>query len=88
MNGKTPADERLSLVFAPGADSYPIINYEYAIVNAKQADPSTAAALRHLLDWAVSPTGGNSAEYLDQVRFVPLPATIAALSKAQIAKLK
>lgn len=88
MNGKTPADERLSLVFAPGADSYPIINYEYAIVNAKQPDTNTAAALRHLLNWAVSPTGGNSTEYLDQVRFVPLPATIAALSKAQIAKLK
>jgi len=88
MNGKTPADERLSLVFAPGADSYPIINYEYAIVNAKQADATTATALRNLLDWAVSPTGGNSAKYLDQVRFVPLPAKIAALSKAQIAKIQ
>ena len=37
---------QLELVFSDGADSYPIINYEYAIVNAKQASPETAKAIR------------------------------------------
>ena len=50
---RTPADERLSLVFAPGDDSYPLINYEYALVATKQPDAATAAALRRLLLWAV-----------------------------------
>jgi phosphate transport system substrate-binding protein len=88
LEAKTPPDERVSLIFAPGANSYPIINYEYAIVNAKQASPDTAAALRDFLSWAVDPSGGNAAEFLDVVNFLPLPDKIAALSKAQIAKIQ
>ncbi|MEW6560040.1 MAG: phosphate ABC transporter substrate-binding protein PstS [Pseudomonadota bacterium] len=85
---KTPADERLSLVFSDGADSYPIINYEYAIVNTKQANPETAKAIRDFLGWAVETKGGNAAKYLEQVRFIALPARIQELSKAQIAKIQ
>lgn len=85
---KTPADERISLVFSEGADSYPIINYEYAIVNSKQANPETAKAIREFLGWAVESKGGNAAKYLNQVRFIALPARIQALSKAQIAKIQ
>ncbi|CUA99667.1 phosphate ABC transporter substrate-binding protein PstS [Thiomonas bhubaneswarensis] len=85
---KTPADERLSLVFSDGADSYPIINYEYAIVNTKQANPETAKAIREFLGWAVETKGGNAAKYLEQVRFIALPARIQELSKAQIAKIQ
>lgn len=88
MIAKTPADERISLVFAPGANSYPIINYEYAIVNAKQPGPDMAKAVGNLLTWAIGPTGGSTAKYLDQVRFVPLPTKIVALSKAQISKIQ
>jgi len=85
---KTPADERISLVFSDGVDSYPIINYEYAIVNAKQANAETAKAIRDFLGWAVDSKGGNAAKYLDQVRFIALPARIQELSKAQIAKIQ
>ena len=85
---KTPADERLSLVFSEGADSYPIINYEYAIVNAKQANPETAKAIREFLGWAVETKGGNAENYLEHVRFIALPARIQQLSKAQIAKIQ
>ncbi|WP_218919031.1 phosphate ABC transporter substrate-binding protein PstS [Thiomonas intermedia] len=85
---KTPADERLSLVFSEGADSYPIINYEYAIVNAKQANPETAKAIREFLGWAVDTQGGNAEKYLEQVRFIALPARIQQLSKAQIEKIQ
>ncbi len=85
---KTPADERISLVFAPGANSYPIINYEYAIVNAKQANPESAKAIKAFLGWAVESEGGNAAKYLDAVRFIALPARVQGLSKAQIAKIQ
>lgn len=88
IEAKTPPDERISLIFAPGADSYPIINYEYAIVSTKQANPHVAAVLRDFLSWAVGPEGGNAPEFLDAVRFLPLPAKIAALSKQQIAKIR
>jgi phosphate transport system substrate-binding protein len=51
LDPRTPPDERLSLVFAPGDNSYPLINYEYAVVSTDQASPETAAALRHFLLW-------------------------------------
>ncbi|OPG15368.1 phosphate ABC transporter substrate-binding protein PstS [Ferroacidibacillus organovorans] len=87
MIGKTPADERTSLIYAPGANSYPIINYEYAIINEKQANPATATAVKNLLLWAISPQGGNKAVFMDKVHFLPLPASIAPLSRKQIAKI-
>jgi len=86
--GKTPADERISLIFATGADAYPIINYEYAMVNAQQKSPDDAQALKHFLSWAISRTGGNSQQFMQQVNFVPLPAAVSKLSAAQIDKIK
>ena len=82
---KTPADERISLVFAPGADSYPIINYEYAIVNARQPNAETANSFKSLLTWASNE--GNNPQYLKQVEFMALPASIKTLSADQIAKI-
>jgi phosphate transport system substrate-binding protein len=80
VDKSTPADGRVSLIFAPGAQSYPIINFEYAIVNPKQSNPETAAALKKFLLWAVSPSGGQSSTFLGAVHFLPLPAGVAALS--------
>ena len=81
----TPTDERISMIFATGANAYPIANYEYAIVNSTQPDAATAGAIRTLLTWAI--TDGNDPKYLSQVHFLPLPAAIVTLSKTQIARI-
>ncbi|MHB2037209.1 MAG: phosphate ABC transporter substrate-binding protein PstS [Nitrososphaerales archaeon] len=81
---QTPANERISLVFAPGANSYPIINYEYAMVNTTQSVPGMALTLRTFLDWMVAPQYGNSPSFLNQVNFIPLPTNALQLSLAQI----
>jgi phosphate transport system substrate-binding protein len=88
LDPKTPLDERISLIFAPGDNSYPIINYEYAIVNPKQSDPGKAAELRKFLNWALESSGGQQAKFLDAVHFLPLPEGIVARSKAQVAKIQ
>jgi phosphate transport system substrate-binding protein len=88
LDPRTPRDERLSLVYAPGDNSYPLVNYEYAVVFTRQADPATAVALRRFLLWAISLEGGNSAKYLDAVGFIPLPDFIRALSENQIDLIK
>jgi phosphate transport system substrate-binding protein len=88
LGGETPQDERISLIFAPGEESYPIINYEYAIINPKQADAATAAALKKFLTWAIEPSGGQQSRFLDAVHFLPLPAAIVKLSREQIAKIQ
>jgi phosphate transport system substrate-binding protein len=88
LDQRTPPDERLSLVFAPGENSYPLINYEYLVVQTRQPDAPTAAALRHFLLWAVALDGGNAQKYLDSVGFIALPDFIRALSESQIALIK
>lgn len=88
LTPRTPADERLTLVFAPGANSYPLINYEYAVVSEKQSNPEVAAAISKFLLWCIAPEGGNAPSYLDAVHFIPLPTTIRALSEIQIAKIQ
>lgn len=88
MVAKTPQDERISLIFAPGAESYPIINYEYALVKQRQSSPQVASALRDLFTWAISSSGGNAPHFMQQLHFVALPSTVVKLSTAQIAKIQ
>ena len=83
---RTPPDERLSLVFAPGEQSYPLVNYEYAVVSTKQANPDVAAASRRFLLWTIEPSEINEG-YLERVHFVPLPPHTWELSQAQIQKI-
>jgi phosphate transport system substrate-binding protein len=88
LGSRTPRDERLSLVFAPGGDAYPLVNYEYAIVAVKQPDPATAAALRDFLLWAIATGKGNDQRSLDRLRFATLPEYVRALSDAQIRQIE
>jgi phosphate transport system substrate-binding protein len=87
LDPRTPPDERLSLVFAPGDNSYPLVNYEYAVVSTRQPDSATGAAIRRFLLWSIALDGGNAKQYLDAVQFIPLPDFIRALSEKQINKI-
>ncbi|WP_407685565.1 phosphate ABC transporter substrate-binding protein PstS [Mycobacterium sp. HUMS_1102779] len=81
----TPANEAISLIDGPAADGYPIINYEYAIVDSHQKDAATAQTMQAFLHWTI--TDGNDRSYLDKVHFQPLPPAVVKLSDAQIAKI-
>ncbi|HEX3983716.1 MAG TPA: phosphate ABC transporter substrate-binding protein PstS, partial [Acidisoma sp.] len=87
LDPRTPPYERISLAFAPGDDSYPLINYEYVLVSKTQPNAATAKALQDFLKWAVSVEGGNAAKYLDAVHFIALPDFIRAMSEAQIEEI-
>jgi phosphate transport system substrate-binding protein len=83
LTPRTPLDERITLVNAPGAGCYPLINYEYAIVSTRQANPEIANAIRKFLHWAIAPDETN-AKYLEDAHFIALPAHIWVLSHDQI----
>jgi phosphate transport system substrate-binding protein len=87
LTPRTPVDERLSLINAPGANCYPLINYEYAIVQAKQKDPATADALRRFLSWASVPDESNQ-KLLAADHFISLPAHTWATTSDQIQQIK
>jgi phosphate transport system substrate-binding protein len=80
----TPPDERISLIFADGPMAYPIINYEYAIVNKMQPSRELAKAIKGLLSWAIDPAGGSTGDYLSRVHFIALPDKIRMMSAARI----
>jgi phosphate transport system substrate-binding protein len=88
LTPRTPPDQRLTLVFAPGANSYPLINYEYAVVSTKQSNPQVASAISNFLLWCIAPQGGNASTFLEPVHFIGLPTPIRALSELQIAKIQ
>ncbi len=82
---QTPANQVVSLINGPAADGYPIVYYEYAVVYANQQDAATAQTMQAFLHWAI--TDGNAPSFLNPVHFQPLPAAVAKLSDAQIAKI-
>jgi len=85
---KTPANGSISLIYGPAKAGYPIVNYEYAIVNSKQSTATKAKNIRSVLEWAVNAKYGNSSTYLSQVNFQPLPPKVTANSIKQILKIK
>jgi phosphate transport system substrate-binding protein len=85
---KTPANGTISLIDGKVSGGYPIINYEYGIVNSQQSSSSTAKDIRSVLEWAVNLKDGNASSYLSQVNFQPLPAKIVASSLEQIKSIQ
>jgi len=86
LTAKTPTNETLSMINANASGGYPIVNYEYAIVNTHQMSGITAEDIRAFLYWCVH-TGQSGTTYLDAVDFQPLPSSVVTLSDNQIAKI-
>ncbi len=74
------------MVNGPAKNGYPIVNFEYAIVNMRQPNSTKARDIKAFLHWGI--TTGNSAQFLGQVRFQPLPAPIVTLADDQIARIR
>jgi phosphate transport system substrate-binding protein len=87
LTPRTPPDQRLTLVNAPGANAYPLVNYEYAIVSKNQPSPAVAEAMRKFLLWAIAPCETND-KYIRDEHFIPLPAHIWVMSYDQIMMIK
>ena len=83
---RTPVDERLTLVNAPGANAYPLTKYEYAVVSKKQPSPETAAALRSFCYGRSRPTKRMLKSSRTPI-FIPLPAQVWAPSHDQIEEI-
>jgi phosphate transport system substrate-binding protein len=86
-----PSNLALSLIYEDGAQSYPIVNFEYVAVNTTQSSKDNALALRTFLDWAIDPNGGSTAAFLSAENFVGLeasvPASVLSAIQAKIASI-
>ena len=76
-------DYRISIVDAPGAQSYPISSFTWLLVYQHQADAVKGKKLVDFLNWAMT-EGEKSAPTLD---YAPLPTEIVTTVKAKIATI-
>jgi phosphate transport system substrate-binding protein len=84
----TPPNGAISMIFGPAAQGYPIVNYEYAIVQSKQTNAATASTIQAILAWAIDTSQGSASSYLDPVHFVALPSKVQQISVNLLAKIK
>jgi len=86
-----PSNLALSLIYQDGAQSYPIVNFEYVVVNTTQSSTDNALAIRTFLTWAMDPNGGSQSQYLSKDNFVALqgsvPASVLSAINAKIASI-
>jgi len=69
---KMPADYRVSITNAPGANAYPIASFTWLLIPVKAADPAKGKVLKDLLSWIV-----NSGEsQVSALSYAPLPKAV------------
>ena len=76
-------DYRVSIVDAPGADSYPISSFTWILVYQRQRDAAKGKKLVDFLSWALT-DGEKEAVTLD---YAPLPTDMATSVKARLATI-
>ncbi len=81
---KIPADYRVSITDAPGADSYPISSFTWLLIPNPAKDPAKGKVIIDFLNWMID-KGEAEAPALT---YAPLPAAVAARVKKTIATLK
>ena len=77
----TPAD--FSIVNQPGAGSYPISGYSWALVYTRQSDQATGQALVAMLDWLTH----DGQAYAAANGYVPLPSGIQQLARTMLQQI-
>jgi phosphate transport system substrate-binding protein len=68
-----PADYRVSITNAPGANAYPISSFTWMLVPLKSPDPAKGKVIKDLLSWVIN-SGESEASALS---YAPLPKSVA-----------
>ncbi|HEY9284807.1 MAG TPA: phosphate ABC transporter substrate-binding protein PstS [Pyrinomonadaceae bacterium] len=76
----TPADLRVSITNAAGAQAYPIASYTYVLLHKEQRDAAKGKALVEFLWWGLH----DGAEHARSLDYAPLPADILRQVEAKL----
>ena len=66
---KIPADYRVSITNAPGANAYPISSFTWLLVPVKSADPAKGKVLKDFLNWMLN----DGESQVSSLYYAPLP---------------
>lgn len=78
-----PADFRVSITDAPGANAYPISSFTYLLVYKDQKDKTKGEAIVKFLKWALT----DGQKYTAALQYGPLPAAVASREQKQVDKI-
>jgi phosphate transport system substrate-binding protein len=79
-----PADYRVSITNAPGADSYPISSFTWLLIPYHFADPAKGKAMQNFLNWMLD-KGESEAP---QMSYASLPKPVQDRVRATIRQIK
>ena len=79
-----PADFRVSITNAPGADAYPISSFTWLLVYQKQTNKEVGDQIKKFLSWAM--TEGQT--LAPDLKYAPLPAAVVQKETAQIQEIQ
>ncbi len=82
--GNMPADFRVSITDAPGADAYPISSFTWLLVYEKQTNKDVGEQIKKFLGWAL--TEGQT--LAPALQYAPLPAEVVQKEEAQIQQIQ
>ena len=68
-----PADYRVSITNAPGADSYPISSFTYLLIPMQPKDAAKEKVIKDMLNWIVTSGEGE----VSTLSYAPLPQNVA-----------
>jgi phosphate transport system substrate-binding protein len=67
-----PADYRISITDAPGANTYPISSFTYLLIPATPINPANANTIKDMLSWIVKSGEGEASS----LSYAPLPNSV------------
>jgi phosphate transport system substrate-binding protein len=79
-----PADFRVSITDAPGANAYPISSFTYLLVYQKQSNKDVGDQIKKFLGWALT----DGQKYAPELKYAPLPAAVLQKETAQIQEIQ
>ncbi|MDQ2835008.1 MAG: phosphate ABC transporter substrate-binding protein PstS [Acidobacteriota bacterium] len=79
-----PADYRVSITNAPGADSYPISSFTWLLIPLHSTDPAKGKVLADFLGWMLDHGESEAAS----LTYAPLPKPVQSMVHKTIANLK
>lgn len=80
---KMPADFRVSITNAPGADAYPISSFTWMLLYQSPKDKALAKTMNDFVKWAL----GDGQKLCAELGYAPLPPNVVKLELAQLAKI-
>ncbi len=83
-SAKIPADFRVSITNAPGADSYPISTFTWILVYQKQENQVTGEALVSFLKWMLS----EGQKFAEPLGYAPLPAEVVRMEEDALKQIQ